>query len=399
MKLIEFKEYDNLGKNGELNKKRFIIFIILVAIIMLTAIFSIIYVCNSKFRNWADMHILMRTVTEGNAASIDIDSNENISIYTYDKYVALLRDNKLEIYNSSAKQIESLDVTINDPLFTSNGKYVVIAENGKQKIYLISGTKILWNTDVDGTISRIDVNENGYVSIVCTGTTYKSVIVVFDQNGNELFKQYIPNNTVIDSVISSDNKYLSFAEIDTSGTLIKSIVKTISIKDAQSASENVIVCTYEMPTNSLAINLKYQGSKNLICMCDDGINLLSDGNIQKLMSIKEDEKNYTFAGIDLINNIYQIEEISDGISNQSSEIKLINTGTKKVNNYTISSIAKGTSSAGDNIAINLGTEIYFISAKGWLKKKYIATEEVRNVIVSDRVATIVFRDKIEILVL
>lgn len=399
MKLIEFKEYDNLGKNGVLNKKKFIIFIILVVIIMLTAIFSIIYVCNSKFRNWADMHILMKIVTEGNLASIDIDSNENISIYTYDKYVALLRDNKLEIYNSSAKQIESLDITINDPLFTSNGKYVVIAENGKQKIYLISGTKILWNTDVDGTISRIDVNENGYVSIVCTGTTYKSVIVVFDQNGNELFKQYIPNNTVIDSVISSDNKYLSFAEIDTSGTLIKSIVKTISIKDAQSASENVIVYTYEMPTNSLAINLKYQGSKNLICMCDDGINLLSDGNIQKLMSIKEDGKNYTFAGIDLINNIYQIEEISDGISNQSSEIKLINTGTKKVNNYAISSIAKGTASAGDNIAINLGTEIYFISTKGWLKKKYIATEEVRNVIVSDRVATIVFRDKIEILVL
>lgn len=399
MKLIEFKEYDNLGKNGVLNKKKVIIFIILIAIIMLTSILSIIYVCNPKFRNWADMHVLMKVVTEGNLASIDIDSNENISIYAYDKYVTLLRDNKLEIYNSSAKQIESLDITINDPLFTSNGKYVVIAENGKQRIYLISGTKILWNTDVDGTISRIDVNENGYVSIVCTGTTYKSVIVVYDQNGNELFKQYIPNNTVIDSAISSDNKYLSFAEIDTSGTLIKSIVKTISIKDAQSAAENVIVYTYEMPTNSLAINLKYQGSKNLICMCDDGINLLSDGNIQKLMNIKEDGKNYTFAGIDLINNIYQIEEISDGISNQYSEIKLINTGTKKVNNYSISSIAKGTASAGDNIAINLGTEIYFISTKGWLKKKYIATEEVRNVIVSDRVAAIVFRDRIEILVL
>ena len=36
---------------------------------------------------------------------------------------------------------------------------------------------------------------------------------------------------------------------------------------------------------------------------------------------------------DLINNIYEVQEISDGISNQTSEIKLINTGTKKVNNY------------------------------------------------------------------
>ena len=58
-----------------------------------------------------------------------------------------------------------------------------------------------------------------------------------------------------------------------------------------------------------------------------------------------------------------------------------------------------TSSAGDNIAINLGTDIYFINTKGWLKKKYSANEEIRNIIVSDRIAAIVFRDKIEILVL
>ena len=100
-----------------------------------------------------------------------------------------------------------------------------------------------------------------------------------------------------------------------------------------------------------------------------------------------------------INNIYEIEEVSDGIANQSSQIKIINTGTKKVNNYSINSIAKSTSSAGDNIAINLGTDIYFINTKGWLKKKYSANEEIRNIIVSDRIAAIVFRDKIEILVL
>lgn len=85
-----------------------------------------------------------------------------------------------------------------------------------------------------------------------------------------------------------------------------------------------------METNSLIINLKYQGSKNLICMCNNGVYVLSDGNSQMLMDFGTDDSNYTFAGIDLINNIYSIEETSDGILNQSSEIKLINTGTKKI---------------------------------------------------------------------
>ena len=384
MKLIEFKEYDNLNGGKSLNKKKIIVLIIVSILIFISIIFSVIYMCNEHFRNWADIHVLMKTVSEGKLSSIDIEPDEDVSIFAYDKYVVILNDNKLNISN---------------PAFTSNGKYLAVAEKGKQKLYLISGTKQKWSADIEGTISKVSVNENGYVSVICSGTTYKSVIIVFDQNGNQLIKSYIPNNSVIDSAISSDNKYLSFAEIDTSGTLVKSTVKTISINNGNNSSEISAVNTYEMETNSLIINLKYQGSKNLICMCNNGVYVLSDGNSQMLMDFGTDDSNYTFAGIDLINNIYSIEETSDGILNQSSEIKLINTGTKKNNSYSLNSIAKSTSSAGDNIAINLGTEIYFINTKGWLKKKYVAEEEIRNIIVSDRIAAIVFRDKVEILVL
>ena len=56
-------------------------------------------------------------------------------------------------------------------------------------------------------------------------------------------------------------------------------------------------------------------------------------------------------------------------------------------------------SSDDNIAINLGTEVYFINSKGWLIKQYIANQEVKKVIVSDRLAAIIFKDKIEILIL
>ena len=399
MKLIEFKEYNNLDSEKSLNKKKIIGFKITAVIIVLAITFSVVYACNKTFRNWADIHILMKSISEGSLSSIDIDVDEDVSVYAYDRYIAVLKDNKLNIYNSSGKGTASLDINISTPVFTANGKYLAVAEKGKQKIYLISGTKTKWSNDIEGTISKVSVNENGYVSVICSGTTYKSVIIVFDQNGNQLIKSYIPSNSVIDSAVSSDNKYLSFAEIDTSGTLIKSTVKTIAVNDSNNSSEITPIYTYEMDTNLLITNLRYHGSKNLICMCNAGIYLLSDGNTQMLMNFEEENKNYTFAGIDLINNIYEIEEVSDGIANQSSQIKIINTGTKKVNNYSINSIAKSTSSAGDNIAINLGTDIYFINTKGWLKKKYSANEEIRNIIVSDRIAAIVFRDKIEILVL
>ena len=399
MKLIEFKEYNNINENKALNKKKIAITIIVAIIIIIITMFILLYIYNKNFRNWADMHVLMKNVTEGTLSSIDIDVGKSSSIYAYDKYVAILDEAKIRIYNSSAKEVNSIDMSVNNPILKSNGKYLVIGEKGKQKIHLVSGTKSVWDADVEGSITRAAVNENGYVSVVCSGNTYKSIITVFNQSGEKLFKTYIPNNTVIDSAISSDNKYLSFAEIDTTKTMIQSIVKTMSIKDASNSSENSIVNTYELPTNSLVVNIKYQGSKNLICMCDNGIQLLSDGNIQELISLSDQDKKYTFAGIDLSNTIYEIEEYSDGISNQNSNITLMNTGTKKYNSYTIEGIAKETSCSDNNIAINLGTEIYFINSRGWLIKKYMANQEIRDVIVSDKIAAIIFRDKVEILIL
>lgn len=398
MKLIEFKEYKNVN-NQVLNKKKVAVTSAIGLVIVVIVILLLIYLFSPKFRNWADTHILMKVVHQGNAPTIDYDSNKSTSIIPYDKYVALLNNNQLDIYNSSGKKIQEIDLKISSPLISTNGKYIVIAEKEKEKIYVLSGTKILWSKDLSGNISRVNINENGYVSVVCSGTTYKSVVNVFDKTGNELFKTYIPSNKVVDTTISSDNKYVSIAEIDTSGTLIKSTVKTISIKDAKSAPDNAIAYTYEMPTNSLIVNLRYQGSKNLICMRDNGISILSDGKSQEIYDFNENNKKYSFAGIDMINNVYVVEETSEDISNQMSRITLTNSGTKRKHKYELKNIAKDTLSAGDIVAINLGTEVYFIDSKGWLKKKYIANEEIKDVVISDRISAIVYKDHVEIIVL
>jgi hypothetical protein len=121
--------------------------------------------------------------------------------------------------------------------------------------------------------------------------------------------------------------------------------------------------------------------------------------MEKLFDFQEEGKNYSFAGIDLINNIYEVEESATGISSQTTKPTILNTGNKKRYVYSVDSIAKDTLSAGDIIAVNLGTEVYFVDTRGWLKKKYQADEEIRDVVLSERVATIVFRDHIEILVL
>ncbi len=73
-----------------------------------------------------------------------------------------------------------------------------------------------------------------------------------------MFKTYLSKTSVTDVTISEDNKYLAIAEIDTSGTLIQSNVKVISIEKAIADNANSsIESTFKSETGKLITDLKY----------------------------------------------------------------------------------------------------------------------------------------------
>ena len=44
---------------------------------------------------------------------------------------------------------------------------------------------------MEGSVSYMTVNKNGAVGVVLTGTTYKSVIVMYGITGDEEFRTYL----------------------------------------------------------------------------------------------------------------------------------------------------------------------------------------------------------------
>lgn len=51
---------------------------------------------------------------------------------------------------------------------------------------------------------------------------------------------------------------------------------------------------------------------------------------------------------------------------------------------------------GNNIALNLGSRVDFINTNGWLVKKYISEKEIQDIVIAEKVAGIVYKDKVEI---
>lgn len=396
MKVIGIEE--GREKIKKINKKKLTVLITISVLILTAIILFCVYMGNKTFRDFMDKYVLMKNVTENNLNSITLEEPENIQVYAYDKYISVFSQNKLVGYNSNGKKEYELSVEITNPIIDTNNRFLLIAEKEKQRIYLISGNNIVWQKDLEGNISRINVNKNGYVSVIITGTTYKSIIQTFDSQGNEMFKTYLSNSIAMDSDISSDNKYMSFAEISTNGTTVQSRIKTVSIQKAKEkeASSDPIISNIASPTDSVALSIKYQDSNRLVCMYDDSIHILQNGADEELLKLKEDGQKVVFGDIKLNNFVVRILEKSVLLSTQST-VEFVNVGSKKTNIYTIDSVVKEIYVNNNYIALNLGSEVYFVGTNGWLNKKYTSSQEVRKVVINNECAGIVYRDKIEII--
>lgn len=390
-----WKEYEpNLGFK-RINRKKIIITTIVVTVIVLVGIAVGTYCTNEAVRGWIDKFIFRKEVLQDSVATIDLKEGQNANVYAFNKYIGILDQAKFTVYSNSGSKEKELDVQISNPLYSSANRFLAIAEKGGQKFYLITDKDVSWDATVEGNISQVFVNKNGYVAVVITGTLNKTVIKMYNPSGKAMFTQYLSTTRAIDVSISNDNRYLAIAEIDTSKTVLQSNVKIISIEKAEKNSDDYLEKTYSSATGKLITNIRYQDKNKLVCMYTDGISVIENDQENTLVDTKD--KKIAFQSIDIDNNICYVEEKSSGLFTADSVVNITNIDNKSSKQYTVNYVAKEIFTNVDIIALNLGTDIEFINTGGWLVKRYVANQEITNVVVSNNIAGIVYRDKIEII--
>ena len=277
----------------------------------------------------------------------------------------------------------------------ANEKYFVLAEKDGQKIYLISGANIVWQNNLEGSISKVNVNSNGYVSVILTNTTYKSVILVFSPEGRELFRYYLSFDYAICTDVSLNNEYLAIGEVDFSGTIVKSYVKIMSIPLAQTNPESAVLHTYESGSGDVITNIKFNSKHEAICMFNSYIQKVTSENDEKIYNITEND---LFVDINLRDNIASIDKQSSGLFSFEYELVTKSTENKTESLYILNNdVPKKMVISGDLIGLNFGNQVQIINEKGWLVKKYTSDKEIKNIVLGNNVAGIIYKNRIEII--
>ena len=121
------------------------------------------------------------------------------------------------------------------------------------------------------------------------------------------------------------------------------------------------------------------------------------GTTTVILQLVEEGKKITFADIKLNNHVFRTVEKSTGLFQADTIIEIKNINTQKENMYTAEEVVKSVESYKNIIAINLGTEVEFIDTNGWLAKRYTSTQVIRNIVIGDGLAGVIYRDKIELI--
>ena len=351
------------NKEKKLNMKKVIKVAIIILVIALIIAICILYSKNKNARVFLDKYLFRKETHENKLPFIEIDPSKIVGLYAYDKYIVILEDSKLKLYNKLGKEETEIDVEIASPIFESNGNNLVLAEKNGQKAYFISGKNISWEKDIEGKIAGMNVNRNGYISLIIHGTSYKTIIKTYDPDGNELFTKYLATANVIDTDISNDNKYLAIAEVNVSGIVVQSIIEVISIDAAKNNTGDSIKFTHVANSDDLITNIEYQNKNQLVCMYDEHIDVLNNDENEELFNFKNE--NVLFGDIDFNSKVMKVIKKSTGIFGSEAELQIVDTNTKFESKYEIENVPKDIIVKDDLIVGNLGTNALFIKDTGW----------------------------------
>ena len=372
--------------------KRFIIFLLLIAIVLFVAY----YVTNEGMRSFINRNILKNELTENNIKAIEINSEDNPNIFAYSRYIGVFSKNDLKIYDSSSTNIKTLNIPISKPIIATEEEYLLIAEKEGKSLYLVKGANIIWKNEIDDTITKISVNENGYVSIIAKNNTYKSIVYVYKPDGTQLFKKYLSSTLAVSTDISKNNEFLLIGEVDYSGIAVKSGVEVISIELAIKEPQNSTQKRYEALQGKILIDAKYTDNNSIVAMYDDSIIRYSKEDEEtNLLEIKTDN---IFVDIGLQNHITSLQKESSGMFSFKYKVNIKNEESNKESIYVLNSgIPKKVITNKNIIGMNFGTEVKIINTNGWLLKEYKSSKQIKDIILGTSIAGIVYKDKIEII--
>ncbi|MCX7748656.1 MAG: DUF5711 family protein [Clostridia bacterium] len=256
----------------------------------------------------------------------------------------------------------------NKPIVKEAGAYLVVADMGGRDIAVLKGKEKRWNKKVENNIINVDVNKNGYVSVVQEEKGSKGAVTVYDPAGNEVFIRGKAENYILSALVSSDRQVLINC-IDASGITINTNFEFTDIFGKPFANIQ--------KENMIYPSIWYMG-EGFFAVNDTSISYFDKDRNEKWK--KEHKEIYTSTTVlDKYAVIAVKDQEKKGLFKSKTKVIVYTADGEEKASQWVDEPVKNMYAYDDLIAVNTGREAVFMSSKGSMKGKYTSKSDITDV--------------------
>lgn len=226
------------------DKRKFLQFISAIILVAIIVLLALPHVLNALFGNSIKEEVI--TITSDVISEIDVDF--------IDDNFALYNSQGLKKYNKKGEFQSEHYKSSYSPVMHKNGNYIVLSDSSSPDLTLLKGETIKYEVKAPQNIKSVSVNKKGYTTVITGETGYKSLVVVFDNRGHEIYRWYSDESYAIDAKLSDNSKILAVASVKMEANKLVTVIEQYKI-----GVENIISrATFD---DTIPYSIEFDGTK------------------------------------------------------------------------------------------------------------------------------------------
>ena len=149
------------------------------------------------------------------------DVGRNRVFASLEGYFAAAGSSGVQVLNESGAETLREPVSMSYPAISATEGWAIAFDIGGTAVRAFNGTKISAPAETGGTIVSASVNRNGWYSICAQGNgAYNSVVTVYNNSGNSVYRISLATGHALSSRLSPDNRKLALLNLTDGGSKI-----------------------------------------------------------------------------------------------------------------------------------------------------------------------------------
>ena len=188
---------------------------------LFTVVFLILFIIASVILNPKELgadnlkyllrYINIQGSNKSAASEFYIDLDETSSICYYKNNIAVLRKNRLDIYDMNGRTNFTSSLVYSNPVAKASDRYIITYDLGMNKMAVFNSFSMVYEYKGDTPIYYAQVTNKGNVVYVSSEKGYQSAVYVLDSGFKEKFKCSLEKDYVVGADINNEASKLAIA--------------------------------------------------------------------------------------------------------------------------------------------------------------------------------------------